>query len=245
MADPINVDEIGLRFTENAWRGKGRKSSARTFVGFVLNPENLKILFPDIPPTNVSDNQAHELVIEYLGRFWSPDRMCTAIITNISMEEKQKLFLVRPVLEGAVTAGYGTPEKGIPAFRCIVQHGYFLAVGCEVDFFPDSGPEQITLVGLVYTQKPPPPGEVLEGNRTRPPKPLPPNVLDTISNLKSKRLFVSRKVKEWFAFIDWVRNIVCQKQIGLRYSSVEVDKSSQCLRFTISASSDQWEKLIK
>jgi len=239
---PTQVPEIGLRFTEKAWRGKDHERYRRTLVGFVRNRKNLQRLLPDVCPTDVSDDQAHSLSVRYLDRFWRLDRTCTAIVTNISMGDKQPVYLVRPVLEGAATAGYST-DRGIPAFRCILKDGYFLAIGFESGLWPDFGSEQVVLVGPVYIQMPPLPGEVLD--RTRPPKPLSPEVLGMIARLKSKRLFVSRKVKEWSAFLNWQADIIRQKQIGVRYESVDIDESSHCLRFTISSSPEHWQKLAE
>lgn len=237
--NPIEIPETGLRFTVGAWRGKGDQTSARSFAGFVR--KNRKILFPDIPAANTSDNQAHELAKEYLERFWSPDRMCTAIVTDVSMDE-EKVYLVHPALKGAATVGY-LADEGIPAFRCVIKDGFFLALGFEAGFYQDSGSEQVVLAGPVYTQLPPAPGDVLV--KTRPPKPLTSEALNAISNLKSKRLFVSRKLEDQFAFLDWKMDLAKQRQVGCRYDDVEIDKSTQCLRFNVSASREQWQKIKK
>jgi hypothetical protein len=156
------------------------------------------------------------------------------------MDEKQSVYLVRPALEGAATAGYGA-DNGIPGFRCIVKDGFFVAIGFESGHWPDAGSEQVVLAGPVYLQTPPAPGEVLD--KTRPPKPLPPEILSAISGLRSKRLIVSRKVEDWVEFLNWQGDIVRQKQIAMRYGSVEADESSHCLRFAISAPPEQWQKL--
>lgn len=239
MAVPTQVDEIGVRFTTAAFHGKRQKNHDRSLVSFVCDRQNLNMLFPDISGTGLSDKQGYDLAIECLRRFWSTDRMCTAIVTNISMDKEER-YLVHPVLEGAVTAGYGT-GRGVPAFHCVLQDGYFLALAFESGSWPDSGSEQIVLAGPVYIQVPPAPGEVLD--KTRPPKAFPSEVLDALSSLKSKRLFVSRKVENWFAFLDWNTDIAYQRQVGCHYDSVEIDKSTQSLRFNVSASREQWKKI--
>jgi len=196
MADSlIEIPETGLRFTVGAWRGKEDKTSTRSFAGFVR--KNRKILFPDIPAANTSDNQVHKLETECLEKFWSPDRMCTSVVANISVDEKEKLYLVRPVLEGAATVGY-LADEGIPAFRCVLRDNYFLAIGFEAGFYHDSGSDQVILAGPAYTQLPPAPGDVLV--KTRPPKSLTPEALEAILKLKSKRLFVSQKLEDQFPF---------------------------------------------
>lgn len=104
MSGPIEVREIGLRIAERAWRDNG-KGSGQSFVSFVRHPDNLKTLFPESSNTEISDEQAHCLATKCLGRFWSSDRMCTAIVSNISMNENQgSVYLLRPVLEGGATA---------------------------------------------------------------------------------------------------------------------------------------------
>ncbi len=237
MSGPIEVHEIGLRIAECAWRGNG-KGSGQSFVSFVRYPDNLKTLFPQSPSTGISDEQAHSLAIEYLNRFWASNRMCTTIVSNISMDEEQEnIYLIRPVLEGGATAGYVT-DQGIPAFRCIIKNGFFLAIGFEYGLYSDqAGPDDIVLVGQAYIQTPPALGQIFV--KTRPPQSLPSEVLEALQNLKSKRLLVSRKLYEWQSFLDWQMDIVRQRQIGLRYDTVEINESAQHFRFRVSATSEQ------
>lgn len=244
MSDhPIQqVEEIGLCFTQKAWRGF--KQQAKGFVGFATKPENLKQLFPNILNTKLSNEQAHDLAIQLLDRFWSPGRQCTVIVADITMTEKGKqegLYLLRPPVDGAVMAGYST-DGGIPAFQCILKEGRFLAVGFENGFYSEElDSEELILTGLVYIQTPPVPGQALV--KTRRPQPFPDEVLTRISSLVSKRLIVARKLADWNAFLDWELNLVRQRQIGLLYNDVEIDKENRCLRFAIPATEEQWKRL--
>lgn len=149
--------------------------------------------------------------------------------------------MVKPPLDGAVMAGYGT-DSGIPAFQCTLQQdGYFLAVGFESGFYfeqPDSS--NLTLAGPVYLQLPPPPDQALV--KTRPPRPLPARVNEAISSLKSKRLDVAHKIEGWDAFSDWQLGIVRQRQIGLYYNDVEVDQLNYCLCFAALDTEEHWKK---
>lgn len=237
---PTQVNEIGLRITEKAWRGLGDKSSDGSLVGFICQPDNRNRLFPDVSNAQLSEEQAHNLAINLLNRFWSPERNCTAIVCNISMDDKRRIYLVRTVLEGAATAGYCTDE-GIPAFRCILKGGYFRAIDLETGLYSEElDSEELILTGPVYIQTPPVPGQALV--KTRRPKPFPDEVLTKISSLVSKRLIVARKLADWNAFLDWELNLVRQRQIGLLYTDVEVDESDRYLRFAISAAEEQWRK---
>lgn len=157
------------------------------------------------------------------------------------MNEKQgSVYLLRPVLEGGATAGYVT-DQGVPAFRCIIRDGFFLAVGFEYGLYSDqAGPDDIVLVGQAYVQTPPALGQIFV--KTRPPQSLPSEVLEALQNLRSKRLLVSRKLNEWQSFLDWQMDIVRQRQIGLRYDTVEINESTQRLRFRVSATSEQLQQ---
>lgn len=237
------IEEIGFRFAEKAFRGKRDGNSGRALVSFVSDTQNRKMLFPELDGERLSDQQAHNLVVEYLERMWPSDSESTVIVSNISMkEQKNGMYLVRPPIEGAVTVGYGTAQ-GVPGFRCIIKDGYFLVIGVERGFYSEAGPDELVLTAPVYVQVPPAPGEILE--KTRPPKPLPADMLDSIANLKSKRLFVAKKVEDWSSYIKCKKDIVNRRQLFCRYDSVEIDKSTRCLRFNVSASAEHWHRFMK
>jgi len=241
-SNTIKVEEIGFRFAEKALRGNKYRHSERTLTGFVLS--NHKMLFPDSANTKLSDEQLHNLTVEYLKRMWPPDSTSVVTITNVSMDSKREgLYLVKPPLEGAVTAGYGT-DRGIVGFQCVLhQDGYFLVIGIEHGFYADAGPDDLQLTGPVYMQLPPAPGKVLE--KTRPPKALADSVLKRIANLRSRRLFVADHVKNWSEFLDWKNELVHGRQLSCRYDSVEVDEAARCLRFSVSNSFEQWQRFSK
>ena len=226
--------EIGMTFTHTAWRG---------FADFVTHPDNLKQLFTDISPTDISPEKTHTLAVQLYDRIWPSDRVGIVIVENISMTEKSKrgeLYLVRPAMDGAMMAGYGT-DAGIAAFQCVLENGRFLVVGFESGFYSDEAHEGVVLTGLVYVQ----PGLISSDqtfNKTRPPQPLPDEVLTIILSLVSKRLTVARKLDSWNTFLDWELNLTRQRQIGLLYTDVEVDESDRYLRFAISATEEQWRK---
>ena len=231
--DPIKVEEIGITFTHKGWRN---------FADFVTFPGNLGQLFPDIPPIDTPEN-IHKLTKQLFDRMWPSDRAGFVIVENITMTEKNKrgqLYLVRPAMDGAMMAGYGI-DAGIPGFQCILQNGRFLVVGFECGFYSDEVTEGIILNGMVYMQ----PGLISADqtfNKTRPPKPFSNEVLAILTSLISKRLIVARKLDEWEAFLDWELNLVRQRQLGLLYSDVEIDESSRCLRFVLSATEELWKK---
>jgi hypothetical protein len=156
------------------------------------------------------------------------------------MDEQSGLYLIRPVLDGSVTAGYAT-DQGMPAFRCVIKDGFFLAIGFESGFYSEEvGSEDIVLIGLAYVQTPSPPGQAFV--KTRPPNSLPSEVLQAVLNLKSKRLLVSGKISEWRSFLDWQMDIVHQRQFGLRYHAVQVDETAQRLRFRVSTPRAEWRR---
>ena len=232
----MDVAEIGLRISEKAWRGRAdaKRASQPSFVSHVCAGGSLQAFFPDIPPEPPSAEEAHHLAEACLSRFWTVDRTCMVIVTNISMDEKgPALYLLRPPADGAVTAGYGT-ESGIPAFRCILRNGFFLAIGLEVDRYPhEPGVDDLVLTGPVYLQAPPEPGQAII--RTRPPRPLPPNVLETLGKLESKRQRVALRVSDWRRFLEWQMEVLRRRQLGLRYDAVEIDPATRRLRFSVSA----------
>jgi len=241
MSTPIQVPGISIRITQAAWRGRDETSSANTFISFVCQPKNITRLFPRLSNTDVSPELAHSLALECLERFWSESRSCTAIVSNISMDERRDaVYLLRPVVEGAATAGYGT-DDGIPAFRCKVQGGFFVAISFEYGFYSEqNGPEDITLIGSVYVQTPPEPGEVR--SRTRPLRALPFEVLQRISGLKSRRLLISRRLEQWRSFLEWQRDLVQKRQFALRYDSIEVDGRARSILFSALAPLAEWQK---
>ena len=217
MSQTLGIPEIPVRIAQRAWsHDRQGRSDHSTFTQFVCDPENLRILFPDFSELDVSVERAHQLAKEVLSRFWSADRLCTAIISNISLNENDPLYLLRPAGEGAAGDGYRT-DQGIPAYRCLIKNGFFLAIGFEVGNYPDeAGDDDLVLTAPAYTQIPPPPGEVLI-NKTRPPQPLPPDVLEAVLGLNSKRLMISQRLAEWRAFLHWHIDIIKERQIGLRY----------------------------
>ena len=235
MDSPIQVDEIGLRIAEKAWRGNAG------FVDFVTQPDNLGLLFPEASKAEISgEEHAHNIAIEILNRFWASDRACTVIVSNISLSYKRE-YLLHPPAEGAVTAGYGTDE-GIPGFRCLLRNGFFLAVGFEAGYRSEElGADELVLLGRVYAQIPPAPGQPLE--KTRPPRSLPEQVVHIISTLKSKRAIVERNVSGWLECLGWLMDLVRSRQFGLLYNAVEIDGLNYCLRFAIFATAAQLETI--
>lgn len=241
MNTPIQVPEIGLRITLSCWRGREESPQPNTFISFVLRRKNLRTLFPRLSHKDISAELAHSLALECLDRFWSASRSCTAIVSNISMDEKQDaVYLVRPVFEGAATAGYCT-DKGIPAFRCKLQDGFFIAISCEHGFYSDrDNPDEVVLTGPVYMQVPAEPGAPFI--QTRRPRSFPPEVLQRISAIKSRRLLISRRVGQWRSFLEWQMELVYKKQFAIRYHSAELDRRACCIRLCASASSADWKK---
>ena len=246
MDNRFQVPEIGLRISEKAWRraSNGKNSLHTSFVGHVCTEESLKTYFPDRAGEKPNTEDAHRLTTECMSRFWAIDRTCTAIVTNISMSlEDAALYLVRPAAEGAVTAGYGS-EGGVPAFRCILMNGFFLAIGFEPDpYFREPGENDLVLTGPVYVQIPPQPGQALV--KIRPPRSLPPDVLVAIGNLRSKRLYVANRVADWQSFLNWQKDLVRRRQLGLQYHAVEIDRTRQSLSFKIAIFPAELESLKK
>lgn len=241
MSEPIHIPEIGLRIAEAAWRGDG--GSRPGLAGFVSQGNHLRTLFPQRADTEPTPAQAHLLALEYLRRFWVPDRMCTAVVTNISMSQASPTFLVKPPMEASVTLGYGT-EEGIPAFHCVVKNGFLLAVRFEYGRYSEEiGPDDLLLSGPVYVQAPPNVGEAL--SRTRPPISLPPGAQQAILGLKSTRLLLAQKLEDWHSFLNWQLNLVRRRQIGLRYQNAVVDRSSRTIQFELQATAATWKQLRK
>ena len=233
MADELiqnqQVEETGLRFSRKAWQD---------FQDFVTKPENFSQFYPDIQPYEISEQQAHELTVRFLNRFWRPDQIGTAIVENITLGEQPR-YRIRPPGDGAFLAGYGCDNGGIPAFICTLRDGYFIALGFENGYYDeDSGSGELVLLGPVYVQTPLVPGE-----ETRPPRPLPAQVVANITNLKSKRSHAADMLSRHLECIDWLLGIVRKRQFGLRYNSVEADESNYCLYFTISSPQELWKKL--
>ncbi len=235
MSPAMSVPEIGVRIVERAWRGKrGSGPAPDSFVGYVCDEANRQVLLSEPQADQPSGEAAHRHAEEVLSRFWSPDRPCTAIVTNISMrDDGPPEYLVRPPAEGAVTAGYGTPS-GAPAFRCILQKGFFLAVRFELRRFDHGpGPGDLVLTGPVYLQIPPAPGHPLVP--TRPPRSLPAALLEAINGLESKRREVAGRVSQWRRFLAWQTQWVRDRQLALRYETAEFDRDAGRLRLAVFA----------
>lgn len=235
MSPAISVPEIGVRIAQRAWRGKrGSSLSSESFVGYVCDEANRQVLLTEPQADQPSGEAAHRHAEEVLSRFWSPDRPCTAIVTNISMrDDGPPEYLVRPPAEGAVTAGYGTPS-GAPAFRCILQKGFFLAIRFEFQRFDHGpGPGDLVLAGPFYLQIPPAPGHPLVP--TRPPRTLPPALLEAINGLESKRREVAGRVSEWRRFLAWQTQWIRDRQLALRYEAAEFDRDAGRLRLAVVA----------
>jgi len=96
------------------------------------------------------------------------------------------------------------------------------------------------LTGPVYMQVPAEPGAPF--NPTRRPRSFPPEVLQKISALKSRRLLISRRVEQWRSFLEWQIEVIYKKQFALRYHSAELDRRTCCIRFGASASLADWKK---
>lgn len=236
MSKPIRVPEIGLRIGPKAWQGVEGKGSRplSSFRAFVCAKDNLERFFPDRPEATPDDKEAHRLAEQYFSRIWPSGQPGTAVISNISMQENEPAtYLFRPQAEGAFTAGYGS-DMGLPAFRCKLRDGFFLAIGFEVNpYFHGPGPDDLVLTGPVYSQKPTPPGEAFVP--TPPPRALPENVITKLLALRSRRLQVARHVESWQQFLQWQMKLVTQRQIGLRYRSFEIDDTASRVTFHVSA----------
>jgi len=245
MSPAIPAPEIGVRIAERAWRGKrGSSPAPDSFVGYVFDEANRQVFLSEPQPDPPSGEAAHRHAEEVLSRFWSPDRPCTAIVTNISMrDDGPSEYLVHPPAEGAVTAGYGTPS-GAPAFRCILQKGFFLAVRFELRRFDHGpGPGDLVLTGPVYLQIPPAPGHPLVP--TRPPSSLPPAALEAINGLESKRREVAGRVSQWRRFLAWQTQWIRDRQLALRYETAEFDRAAGRLRLAALAPAEAVRRFRK